>query len=217
MAVVTTRYALRANDDPEAIPEIVSVKTVVTADEDGRRDMPIPVQAEAAQLLVSVGPADEGRPSNPLNATVDMTLVGPDERPITPLARLGNYGSVIFVVENPRPGRWRAMFRYAAKSSFVVRAVSMTKHAREALERALPRVKCTGCREGLEAAIAAAVVYLGGLVMGAAVPVVPAAAVAQVFSLPEKLIDYLLTRVKDASMETLIQEACVFMRLCPEE
>jgi hypothetical protein len=218
MASVTRRFSFTSSDDPDASPDIESVRNVVTSSgESGRAIIEVPVRQDTARLVVSVGPPGDRRAGEAVDGQVDISLLAPRGQQSEPMVRFGLHGSVIFAVQRPRPGRWRVMFRYARRSSFVVRVVTMSQNALDGLRQALPGLRCSGCKEGLQV-IAALAIYIGGRIMGGtADQMLPAAALALMFGVSQRVVEHILRRVTDVSLDTLISEVCDLMGMCPAE
>ena len=217
MALSDTRYSFRDNEDPESVPDIRSSATAIRAEREGEARVPVFVQAEASHLVVVAGPDGDQPAGAPPRGVTSVELRDPDGVPVTPIAPdAGVYGQMIFVVENPRQGIWSAVVRYTADSNFVIRATALRERAMERLRSAWPKLACTGCKEGLHAAVAAAAFYVAGMIAGAAgLPALAIGALASRFRLPERIIEHLLKRVADVSLDRLIEEACVEMGFCP--
>jgi hypothetical protein len=198
-------------------PAVVSSSTTVQDAESEVTDIGLFVPPEAVGLFVSVGPDGEEPATAPVQGvqSVELRSLEGDER-LAPQENI--HGRVIFVVETPRAGWWRAIVRHAKGSSFVVRATAISRDAIEVVRRQWPKWRCTGCKEGLSALVEVAAVYIAGLLTGTAIATFPALSVAGLalrFHLPEKVIEYILKRVMDVSLDALIDGACMQMELCP--
>ncbi|HTM04959.1 MAG TPA: hypothetical protein VL173_15730 [Vicinamibacterales bacterium] len=175
------------------------------------------VPPESTKLFVAVG-VDGGRPAaEPPEGVESVQLLGPDGESHPALVPEANiYGRMIFVIDNPRPGRWRAVVRHAKNSRFVIRATAMTEHAIEAIKARWPRWRCTGCKEGFQGAVAAAASCAAGMLVGMTLPAaLTIGGLAAHFRVPERVMDYIIKRVSDVSLDRLIEEVCEQMEMCP--
>jgi hypothetical protein len=156
----------------------------------------------------------ENKPGNIAPAGVlEVRLEHEEGGPVAPLAPDNAYGRVLFVVDDPRPGRWRVIVRHARDSSFVVRAVAMRDRAVEYIREKWPSIRCTACKESLNASVALAV----GILSGGAAGVFAGSTLAYLVGrtrLPEHVIKYLMERMFDTSIDRLVEGACERMQMC---
>jgi hypothetical protein len=192
-----------------------SSSAIVTEEQEGVQEIPLNVQPEASHLFVAVGgDGDKLGVAEPTGVT-HVELLDPDNRSVQPVAPEGGvYGRLIFAVEAPRQGLWRAVVRHTKNSAFVVRACALRDRAMEEIRARWPTIACGGCKECFQAVIAAAVFYIAGAIAGVAAPTALIGVVAARFRLPERVVEHILKRMFDVSLDRLIEEACVRMEMC---
>jgi hypothetical protein len=215
MAILETRSRiLGENDDPERVIASQSSKTILE-DTDGTTEMAVDVPPASAKLFVVMSAAGETAAGElPKGARVD--LVDPEGQTAqSALPSEVSTGGQVIVVDNPRPGRWRALVRYVKNSAVVVRACSMKDYALAEIKEKWPALACGGCKEVLLVAVAGAVVYVGAA--SAAAAGAPAAVISIAsarFGLPEFVVKHILERMWGESLERLTHEACGLLRMC---
>lgn len=215
MAIVETRSRILGEiDNPESVIASQSSKTIVE-DRDGTTELVVDVPPATAKLFVVMTAAGESAAGElPKDARVD--LVDPDGRPaqsaLPPDA--GMRGHVV-VVDNPRPGRWRALVRYVKNSAVVVRACAMKDYALAEIKEKWPALACGGCKEVLLFAVAGVIAYVGtASVAAAGAPAAVIAIASSKFGLPEFVVKHILERMWGESLERLTHQACGLIQMC---
>jgi hypothetical protein len=211
MGVFDKRSFIADNERGRATTLVWTSSTTVIEEQEGVHKIPLDVQPEASHLFVAVG-GDGDRPAvaEPSGVT-HVELLDPTGQSFPAVAPEGGvYGRLIFAVEAPRQGRWQAVVRYTENSAFVVRACAFRDRAMEEIRARWPTIRCSVCKESFQVVIAAAVIYIAG----ASAPVTLIGLVAAKFRLPERVIEHILARMFDVSLDRLVEEACVLMEMC---
>lgn len=165
--------------------------------------------------MVAVGGPENAPAAEPPRGVTDVRLEPVEGEPAAPVASDNSGGRVLFVVDNPKPGRWRVIVRHVKESAFVVRAVAMRDSALDYVREKWPTLRCGACKEGLHAAVAVAVGLLTNAVSGgAAMTATTIAWIADRTRLPNYVIDHILQRMFGTTIDTLVDEVCERMQLC---
>ena len=215
MAILDRRSRILGEiDNPESAIASVSTRTIVEST-DGTTEIAIDVPPATAKLFVVMSAAGESAAGEvPKDARVD--LVDPDGQPAqSALPSDADTGGHVVVVDNPRPGRWRALVRYVSNSAVVVRACAMKDYALAQIKEKWPALACGGCQELLLVAVAGVVVYVGAASAAAAgAPAAVIAVASAKFGLPEFVVKHILERMWGESLERLTHQVCVLIQVC---
>ena len=215
MGVLDKRSVVHDGDEPKPGNVLISSsKTIVEERDAGEKTINLDVPPEMASLTVAVSGPDSAPAGEPPRGVEKVTLVHESGEEIRPVAPDNVHGRFIFVVEKPRPGRWRVLVSHVKESAFVVRAVALRDHAIEYVREKWPSMRCGVCVEGIHGAVAIAVSLLVSSVGGAVAPAGFIAYVAGRTGLSEKIIEYILERMYGTRMDRLVDGVCERMGMC---
>jgi hypothetical protein len=215
MAILETRSRILGEiGNSESQIASTSSKTILE-DADGTTEMAIDVPPATSKLFVVMSAAgDTAAGEVPKAARVD--LLDPDGQAAqSALPPDVSAAGQVIVVDNPRPGRWRAVVRYVKNSAVVVQACSMRDYALAQIKEQWPALACGGCKELLLVAVAGIIVYAGAASAAAAgAPAAVIAIASAKFGLPEFVVKHILDRMWGESLERLTQQVCGLLRMC---
>jgi hypothetical protein len=215
MGVFDKRSFIAENEQEWATSLVWASSTTASEEREGVQAIPVNVQAEASHLFVAVGGAGDTFAVTEPSGVTHVELLDPDGQSVQAVApEVGVYGRFIFIVEAPRQGLWQALVRHTKDSAFVVRACALRDGAIEEIRARWPKIACSGCKECFQAVIAAAVFFIAGAIAGVATPTALIGVVAARFRLPERVVEHIIKRMFDVSLDRLIEEACVRMEMC---
>ncbi len=216
MGTVNKRTTIHDDGQPTTDNVIIASSTTsVDEKEEGVSEIPVFVPPGSGSLLVAVTGPENAPAAEPPRGVTEVTLVAEEGGVAVPVAPDNAKGGAVYVVDNPKPGRWRVIVRHVKESAFVVRAVAMRDSALEYVREKWPTLRCGACKEGLQAAVAIAVGLLTNAVTGgAALAATSIAFIAERTRLPNYIIDYILKRMFGTTIDTLVEEVCERMEMC---
>ncbi|MGA8222146.1 MAG: hypothetical protein WB780_10880 [Candidatus Acidiferrales bacterium] len=186
-------------------------------DRGGEERHVINVPEGAGALFVTVTAGDPGGVNRaPVNA--ELSMVNPQNVRVNFQPGVG--GQVLFVDNNPSPGRWTFTIAYGANASVELNATTLhpswIEHLRQLINRFGGWFGCKTCKRLVRALVVAGLIYLGGMALPVVLAHIPPALVAILSdeSIRKRFLD-LLRDYFNEPIDKLAERVCQLFGFCP--